>query len=284
MKKKLTIPVFVVQLLLVFWALIQLYPLFFMLSSSLKETGEIVAHPFALPTHFEFQNYVTAWLGNSGTATAAYNMKQFFFNSIEITAISLLLLSIVTMLAGYALARFKFPGYKFIYVFITCMTVIPVQALIVPIFLMVQSWGGLNKIVSMIPLMVAFNLPMSITIAKTNFEALPYAIEEAAYIDGCSKFKAFWNIALPMCRGTVATITIVNLTYTWSEYMYASVLLMLPKARTLPVAVSMFNTNMYNTTLGPLMAGLSIASIPLLIAYFVFQKQIVKGIAIGSIK
>ena len=282
MRKKFTVSNLIVQILLVIWAIIQLYPMLFMVFSSFKETGEIMMSPFALPSSLYVQNYIDAWRGNA--ATAEYSMRVFFGNSVLITVISMVVLVFVTLFAGYALARFKFPGYKFVYYMVTCFIAIPTQALIVPVFVMIQEWGGLNNPLSMIPLLVTFNLAFSIVIMKTNFESIPHEIEEAACIDGCSKFKTFWYVSMPMSRGSIATIVIVNLTALWSEFMYSSVILMLPESRTLPVAISMFNTNMYNNTLGPLMASLTIASIPLVLAYFVFQKQIVKGMAVGAIK
>ena len=282
MRKKFTISKLMVQLPLVIWAIIQLYPMLFMVFSSFKETGEIMTAPFALPSSLYVDNYVTAWKGSA--VTAEYNMRVFFGNSLYVAVISMVVLVFVTLFAGYALARFKFPGHKFVYYLVSCFIAIPTQALIVPVFVMIQEWGGLNNPLSMIPLLVTFNLAFSIVIMKTNFEAIPHEIEEAAYIDGCTKFKTFWHVSMPMSRGSIATIVIVNLTALWSEFMYSSVILMLPESRTLPVAISMFNTNMYNNTLGPLMASLTIASIPLVVAYFVFQKQIVKGMAVGAIK
>ncbi len=280
--KKFKISRVLVQFGLLFWTAVQLYPMIYMFICSFRDSGSILRDPFSLPDSFYLENYIDAWLGNS--MTVEYRLQHYFMNSLIITVISLVLLCLVSMLAGYSLCRFKFPGYRPIYIGIVCLLAIPAQALIVPIFVMMQRLGGLNNIMSMVPLLITFNLPMSIIIMKTNFEAIPIEIEEAACIDGCTKFRTFWHVSMPMSRGSIATVTIVNLTSVWSEYMYSSTILMLPESRTLPVAVALFNTNIYNNTLGPQMAALAISSLPLMLAYFVFQKQITKGMTLGAIK
>ncbi len=280
MERKFKPPHIFVEAMLVCWAIVQMYPLLYMFMTSLKTETQIQQDPFGLPDPVSFAGYTGAWEGKTNT----YSFETYFANSGIITVCTLILLCLVSLLAGYMLARHKFPGNKFIYLFIVCLIAVPIQALIVPIFVMFEDLHMLNKIWPMILLYTAFNLPFSIIIMKTNFEAIPKEIEEAALVDGCNTFRVFWHVGLPMSRGSIATIAIVNLTAVWSEFMYASTLLVTPESRTLPVAISMFNTSMYNSTVSTLMAGLSMASIPLLIAYFIFQKQIVKGMAVGAIK
>ncbi|MCE5187665.1 MAG: carbohydrate ABC transporter permease [Eubacteriales bacterium] len=280
MKEKLRISRVLIQLLLVIWSLVQLYPVIVMFMASLKTDSQITLDLFGLPKPIDLQNFPEVWFGKDIGLTLGTPV----LNSVVITALTLLLLCFGAALCGYALSRFRFPGNKVVYYLLVSLIAIPMQALILPIYLFAKDLGALNSIWFVIPMLAAFQIPFSVIIMKTNFESLPHVVEEAAYIDGCSKFKTFWHIVMPMSRGSIATIIIVNLVSIWGEFMFSSTILMLPNVRTLPTAVSLFTTNMYNSTLGPLFAGLSIASFPLIIVYFIFQKQIVKGMAVGSVK
>lgn len=278
--KRLKISRSIVYVLLAVWTVFQVYPLIYMFLSSMKTEQQIMFDPWGLPNPFTLNNFANVWGGSTGNV----NFSTFFFNSVIITVGTILLLDTVSLLCGYALARYDFPGRGAIYILMICLIAVPVHSLLIPVYLFMQSMGLLNNLFAMMLLYTTFNIPFSVIIMKSYFELVPREIEEAALVDGCKGLKVFWHIDVPMSVGTISTVTIVNLTSVWSEFMFASILLTQTKARTLPVAISMFNTAMYNSSVGTLMAGLALASVPLLVGYFIFQKQIVKGMAVGAIK
>ena len=270
----------VVYLLLVFWTVVQLYPLVYMFLSSLKTERQIMFDPWGLPHPISLTNFVDVWNGTTGDVT----FGRFFVNSIIVTSGTLLILNVTSLLCGYALAKYRFPGRNIVYMLMICFIAVPIHSLLIPVFLFLQSLDLLNSLVAMMLIYSAFNLPFSVIIMKSYYELIPHEIEEAAMVDGCEGLGVFLHVGVPMSRGVISTITIVNLTSVWSEFMFASILLTKTRARTLPVAISMFNSSMYNSSIGALMAGIALASIPLLVMYFMFQKQIVRGIAVGAIR
>lgn len=260
------------------WIVFQLFPMFYMVISSFKTDPEIMTTPFSLPRSLYIKNYIDVW-GSKETSLGVY-----FANSLFVTIGTLALLSCVSLLCGYAIARYQFPGHKIIFILMICFIAVPVHSLMVPVYTFMKDIKMTNNFYGVMLIYTAFNIPFSVIIMKSHFETIPSEIEEAARIDGCNEFRVFRHVGLPMAKGAIATITIINITSVWSELMFASVLLMDTKKRTLPIAISLFNTSVYNTSIGVLMAGLTIASLPLLIMYFLFQKQIVKGMAAGAIK
>lgn len=277
-KSKFKISRSIIYLLLWAWIICQIFPLLYMINSSLKTDAEIMSSPFSLPGGLFIQNYIDVW-GSKSTSLGVY-----FMNSVIVTGGTLILLSSVALLCGYSLARYKFPGYKAVYALMVCFIAVPVHSLMVPVYTFMKEIGMTNNFFGIMLVYTSFNIPFSVVLMKSHFEVVPKEIEEAARIDGCNEFQVFQNVGLPIAKGAIATVTIINITSVWSELMFSSILLMDTKMRTLPIAISLFNTSVYNTSLGVLMAGLTISSIPLLILYFIFQKQIVKGMAAGAVK
>lgn len=218
MEKKTPLRTLVV-ILLACWLLIQVYPLIFMVQSAFKTESEIVLSPMALPTKLRLDGFIQAWSGK----TEGIAFSHYFCNSLIVTVCAIALLCIAALLAGYALARLHFPGQGLIYMMVVCLIAVPTQALIIPLFDLYEKLHWTNSIWTMIPLYAAFSLPFSLFIMKTNIEAIPKEIEDAAQIDGCGPLKNFIYIITPMSRSSIATIAIVNLTGIWSELLYATV-------------------------------------------------------------
>jgi len=263
------------------WVILMLAPLLYMLLTSFKSDQEILNSPWTLPHKPDFGNYIGAWFGKGLTdITLGTN----FLNSIVITVSTLVFLTLLSTLAGYALGRHQFPGSKFLYIAIIGLIAVPVHGLLVPIWNFMDQMAMLNNRLAISLIYTAFSLPFSIVIMRSYFESIPTAMEEAARIDGCKEIGVFWHIGLPMAKGAVSTVIIINVVNIWSELLFATVLLTKPEVRTLPLAISLFSQNMYSTSFGMLFAGLTMATLPLLVMYFFFQKRIVKGMAMGALK
>lgn len=260
---------------LIAWTLIVTVPLVFMFVSSVKTHGEILQGPLSLPRGFHLENYRAALFESS--------IGSSFVNSVVVTAASLALVVMLSLMGGYALSRHAFPGNKLVLVGLIALLAMPVHALVVPVYYFMELIGLRNSLTGLSLLYTAFHLPISIIIMRAYFEGLPRAIEEAAMVDGCGKFRVFWHVAVPLARASVATVAIINVVGLWSEYLFASVLMTAPGTRTLPVDIALLGTGQ-GADLGLRFAGMSLATIPLLVAYLVFSERIMKGITAGAVK
>ena len=160
---------------------------------------------------------------------------------------------------------------------------IPIHATLIPVFHFLGSLGLRNNYFGLICVYTAFWLPFTITIMVAYFESFPRELEEAGRIDGCTDLGAFWHIVLPVSRGALASIAIINVVGIWSELLFAYVLMNKPEVRTLPVGIVSFR-GQYEVAWNMIFAGLSIATIPTLLFFLVFQRQITKGMTMGAIK
>lgn len=268
-----------ILVVLIGWAIIELFPIVFMFFNSVKTNAEIMRNPFGFPATPRFLNYVEAWQGGKlGVPIARY-----FLNSLFVTTGTLAMLMFTGSLAGYALARYKFPLAGLATASLVWALAIPIHATLIPVFHFLGSLGLRNNYFGLIGVYTAFWLPFTITIMVAYFESFPRALEEAARIDGCTDFGAFWRIVLPVSRGALASIAIINIVGIWSELLFAYVLMNKPEVRTLPVGIVSFR-GQYEVAWNLIFAGLSIASIPTLVFFLVFQRQITKGMTMGAIK
>jgi raffinose/stachyose/melibiose transport system permease protein len=260
------------------WLLAVIFPIIYMFMSSFKSDEEIVNDPWSFPDVLRFGNYIES-LG-SGSA----NLGIYFMNSVIVTAGTLILVIILSTLAGYALARYPFFGNNAIFKSMFILIAIPVHALLVPVFVMMENFDLVDSIWGLVLIYTTFQLPFSIIIMRSYFESVPKAIEESARMDGCNELRVFWLIAVPVAKGAIATLVIINMVTIWSELLFASVLLTSPDSRTLPVGIMNLAGGMYGTSQSLLFASLCIATLPMLVIYFIFQNQIQKGMTVGAVK
>jgi ABC-type glycerol-3-phosphate transport system permease component len=268
--------------LLCLWLVIQIYPIVFLFFTSLKHDPEILSAPFALPFPPAFDNYVTV-IGGDRTSQSIF---VYFANSVVVTVGTLLLLLAVSSTAGYALARGKFPGSAATQQLFLFALAVPVHVLLVPVYVFFGQLGLRNNLTGMIILYATIGLPFTTILMRSYFVSFPKELEEAARIDGCSRFGVFWRVVLPVSRGALASMAIINIGWVWSELFFGLVLLDKLSVRTLPLAVAAYKPSSMaqQTAIGQLFAIMSLTVIPLILIYFIFQKQIRKGMTAGAIK
>ncbi|MFA9455357.1 carbohydrate ABC transporter permease [Halalkalibacter sp. AB-rgal2] len=266
----------IINVLLIVAAISVAFPLIFMFMTSLKPHQEIILSPFSIPWDPHFENYVRAWIDTS--------LGRNFLNSIIVTVATLVLLLFIVLMGGYALSRYAFPGNKIVFISLVALIAIPVHSLLVPIYYFMDAMNLRNSLLGVILLYTAINIPFSMIIMRAFFDQMPRAIEEAAMIDGCNTWQVFQHVAIPMAKVPIATLAIINVINIWSEYLFASVLLVQSSSRTLPVAIAILQSGEQGTDTGILFAGLSIVTLPLLILYLFFSKQITQGVASGAVK
>lgn len=261
--------------LLCVFSMTTFYPLIWMAYTSLKTNAQISASTFALPTEFHFENYVNAW------ETA--RMSVYFMNSVFVTVASIVLTLLIGALAAFILAKFKFKFRGLIYSMFIVGMLIPMQSVLVPLFIQMRTLRLLDNPLSLILSYTAFGLPITIFILESFIKGFPNSIIEAGIIDGCTTKRIFMSLILPMCRPAIATVTILNFLNNWKEFSFALIFISSDDKKTLPLGLYNF-IGAYSSNYAELMAAMMIASIPLIILYLVLQEQIINGMTAGAVK
>ncbi len=258
------------------------FPMIWVAYSSLKADDAIFRDAIALPSvaALHTDNYVRAWSGA--------HFGGYFVNSVIVTATSVALIVALGAMAAYALARFSHPVGRLVFGLIVAGLTIPAQLSIVPLFFELRSLGLLNSRAGLILVYTANGLPFAIFILAGFFRALPRSLYEAAVVDGCGEFSAFWKVLLPLARPGLVTVAIFQFIGVWKEYFYAFMLVSgdaAGTARTVPLGLANLSIAAeYRTEYGMLFAGIILVILPILIVYVMLQKQIVSGIAAGALK
>ncbi|MFY0758777.1 carbohydrate ABC transporter permease [Metabacillus dongyingensis] len=272
-RKRLKQPIIYISLII--FSLINVYPIAWMVMNSFKSEKEFSLNPFFLPETWRWENYIEAW------QTA--KLGVYFFNSIFIAVLSVVLSVLIGALASYFLARFEFKMNKFAYVLFIFGLIIPIHATLVPMFILMQQLGLLNSRWTLLFPYIAFNLPITIFLLVSFMKAFPKEIEESAIMDGCGVFRIFWSIILPMSRPALATVTILNFINCWNEFSFALVLINDASLKTIPLGIANF-AGQYNTNYTGQMAGLTMVILPTIIFYMLMEKHLVKGMTAGAVK
>lgn len=261
-------------LLITIVAVLSLFPLYYLLVTSLKSPRQT----FEIPPRWIFrpilQNY-----------KEIFSQTRFFlylFNSIIVTGITLVISIIVGLMAGYGFARFKFRSNNSFRMLALIPQVLPPIMIMVPGYIVFTYMGLTGTRLSLILSYLTFVMPLCIWILTGFFEGIPPSIGESALIDGCPRFKALWLIEVPMVKPGIAAAAILSTMYAWNEFLYASVFAG-KYTKTLPVMITSFMTNKA-ILWGRIAAAGSMVLIPVLIFSIFFQKNLINGLTAGSVK
>lgn len=249
-------------------------PLLWMIATSLKEPSRIFTQ--FLPNPIRWENY-------SEVLGQVTFLKQ-YWNSIYIALIVTLLVLLFASMAGYAFARIKFLGSNIAFLLLLSVMMIPPEVTIIPLFLFMRDFDLINTHVPLI-LLPTFGASgaFGIFLMRQFFLAIPKELEEAAIMDGCSRFKVYWRIMLPLSVPALSTLTIFTFLTNWDEFLYPLIFINTRELMTLPVGLSLF-TDETGTAWHHLMSATTLATIPLLIIFFFAQKKFIEGMTAGSIK
>ncbi len=261
--------------LLIFFALIFVYPIFLMIVSAFKSTREIFADPFGLPAVWRIENFVAVW------SRARFNI--YFVNSIVVTLVSTISVLLLSSLAAFALSRYKFRLNNFLYIFFLAGIMIPIRLGILPLFVLMRKLNLLNTHWSLILTYVASGMPMSVFLLTGFFKTIPKDLEYSARIDGCSDLRIFYQIMLPLVRPGLATVAMVNSIPWWNDFFFPLLYIQVDRLKTIPLGMTLF-FGQYMTDWSLLFAGMVISSIPLLIMYLAMSKQFISGLTAGALK
>jgi N-acetylglucosamine transport system permease protein len=266
---------------LALWGLIILFPLAFAFLASFKNNTEIfIGNPFGLPASWDFGSFGRAW-------TEA-NIGTYFINSIIVVTASTFGTMLLGAMAAYVLARYSFFGNRAIYYYFVAGLAFPVYVVLTPLYLVVQNFGLLGTHLGLILVYIAYSLPFTVFFLAAFFKTLPNAVAEAAMIDGASHSKLFFRVMLPMAKPGLVSITIFNIIGQWNQYVLPVALLPGGEAQSkwlLTQGIASISTSAgYEADWAALFAALTIAIIPMIAVYAIFQRQIQSGLTAGAVK
>lgn len=254
---------------------IALFPIVWGIMSSLKSNAEILSNGVALPQNPSLIGYKNA--------LSISPILSYFGHSVIITVISTALNVLLLAMAAYVFARCRFRGRDVLYFILSLSMVIPMTALLHPVYKVVQSLGLYDTKAGLILVYTALNLPMSLLILRGTFLSIPKALEEAAYVDGAGFVRTFFQIMMPCAKGGLTSAAVLAFLQSWNEFTFALVLTSGQNARTLPLSLSYF-TAQFSFDYTAMFAAVTIAVIPSIVVFAIFQEQVVSSLTAGSVK
>ena len=255
------------------------FPIIWMVFSSLLTKNQIATGKIGLPKNFN--NYIDMWKN--------INFFHYFKNSIIVCSITTVIALTIAIFAGYALARFKFPGANLFGASVLATQMVPGIMFLLPLYLLyikIQEITGIRLINTYYGLIIvysAFFIPLSIWVIRGFFASIPKELEEAAVLDGCTKFQAFTKIILPISRVGIIATGIYIFLLAWDELIFAWVLTTSPDVATIPVGIRLYVGN-YQNRYDLLMSAGVVTTLPVMVIFFALQKQFIQGMTSGAVK
>ncbi|EAZ84423.1 carbohydrate ABC transporter permease [Lysinibacillus sp. FSL M8-0216] len=256
-------------------ATISLYPILLMILSSFKKSVDIYKDPLGFPSSFSLDTY--------RTLLSKIPFTTYFLNSLFVSVVSVVLIVVVCSLASFYIARFKFSwNHALFFIFLLGM-MIPIKLGIVPLFILMRDLGLINSLWSLILMNTATGIPLSILILTGFFKTMPSELEEAARMDGAGNLRVLWYVVLPLMRPALGTVVIINFIAAWNDFFFPLIFITEKMKRTIPVGMmSLFGE--HSADWGSLFAGLTLASLPMILLFFIASKQFMEGLTAGAIK
>ncbi|MDG4788456.1 carbohydrate ABC transporter permease [Micromonospora sp. WMMD1102] len=263
---------------LLIWALLTTLPLLWVVVSSFKSDGEILAEPWGLPGALRFENWARAW-------TEA-QIGRYFLNSGIVVAGSLTVTMVFGAAAAYVFARFEFRSRQFFYYLFVGGMMFPVFLALVPLFFVVRNVGLFNSWTGLILVYAAYSLPFTVFFLSAFFRTLPTSVAEAALIDGCGHFRLFFRVMLPMAKPGLVSVGIFNFLSQWNQFILPQVLMQGDESKWVLAQglAALAVSQGYQGDFSGLFAGLTLGMLPVLAVYVLFQRQIQSGLTAGQLK
>ena len=273
-KKKLSKPILYVILIIV--AVIQIFPLIWLLDFSLASSSEMFTNGLlVMPKKIQWGNYVKAFVDG--------NFLWYLKNSILINGLAVLLVIVVSIMSAFACRRMKWKLSTFVKTLLLMGLMIPIHATLLPNYKIYSRLGMTDTIWALLIPYVAFSLPQGLFLMTSFMESIPVELEEAAVMDGCGIYRILFQIITPMLKSSIATVAIMTFLNSWNEFMMASTYLSSDKWKTLPFSVLEF-TGEYSSNYAVQFAVMALTAAPAVIVYIILNKHITKGVAMGAVK
>lgn len=268
---------FFMNAVLILFYLSCIFPLVWMLYSSFKEKRAFNADIIGLPKKPSLVNYIRI-LGNSD-----YHLGDSMMSSLRTTVISIVLIVLFSFIVGYILARVQFKMNRALYVMFLMGMLIPIHSLLVPIYLVFKKCNLSDRWFTLLFPYVSFGLPMGIFLVEGYVKSIPVSMEEAAAIDGSSFSYTLFKVIFPICKPILVTVAIIQVFSCWNEFSFALVLIKKVSLQTVPLALTQFK-GQFASDYPKQMAAMLITMAPIVVLYFAFSKQIIKGMVSGAVK
>lgn len=272
--KKQTVTKILLNLFFILLALIIILPAVWLIMNSLKTNVELFKNSLTLPKKVMFENYVSAW--NKG-------LYKYFGNSIIVSSISLISILGFSSMLAYGITRFRTRYGKIIFFITLGGMALSEQVALVPLFKILQATHLYNTYWAVILPYIGFRIPFTVFLMRSYFLGIPKELEEAAVVDGYNSFQIFTKIIVPISKPIFASCAIVNLNFVWNEFLFANVFLESKAIMTIPIGLMTFKGDMRSDYV-VMLAGITIASLPMILLFLCMQKQFVRGLTAGAVK
>lgn len=253
-------------------AVIAAYPFVFMLQTAFKTAAEFLQDPLSLPIPLSL---------SSVSFVLETDFFTFFLNSVIVGFVSVGAATLIGAMASYPLALMKFRLNTPLYIMFIAGLMIPVHAIIIPVFVLTQELNLYDTLYALIGPYIGFSLPITVLIMTEYFRGIPSEILEAASVDGAGHIRRFWTIMLPLSAPALSTVAIYNLIFIWNEFIFALTLTISSDKATLPVGLRQL-FGQYAVNVPAVMMALTAASLPVLIFYLFAQERVIQGMTAGA--
>lgn len=268
---------YIIRIILIILVVFNIYPIVFTFITSFRTSDEFYSNIWALPGKIFFGNYVNAFFQG--------HIGDYFFNSVAIAVISLLLVTVFGAFAAYALARLKVPFVEAIVALLVIVQILPTESIIMPLYIFMSKLKLMDMVYLPISLAyIGWLLPGTIVILKNFFQTIPTELLESARIDGSSELNTMFRIIMPLTKGALATCTVLNFCFVWGELMWAQITT-LTSDKGIPLTVGLLNfQGQYTTNWGLMTAAICMILIPLFVTFIFTQKYFVEGLTASAVK
>ncbi|HWO76469.1 MAG TPA: carbohydrate ABC transporter permease [Bacillus sp. (in: firmicutes)] len=259
---------------LLIFAIVILYPLFWMVISSFKSYQEIYNNVWALPSEWKFENYSLAW---------EKGISSYFFNSVYVTGLTIILTVLIGSMSAFVLSRYRNRWIDAGLLFTIGGLMMNPQVALIPLFEILTVTNLIDTHWALILTYVPYRLPLTIILIRAFFLTVPKELSESALMDGCTEFGIYWRIYLPLSVPILFTSVILTAYFAWNEFLFATVFINSSELKTIPSGLMVFRDAL-RTDWGVLLSGMVIATVPMIILLIFLQKYLVRGLAEGSVK
>ena len=264
----------IVHILMALYIVVILFPLLWMVLSGFKSDADIFSSPWSLPESWKISNNIYVW--------TTYIQKS-VLNSLFFTVVGTFFVVLISGMAAYAIIRFRFKHKYLVFMFVLSGMMLAPQCSLIPIYKMLSTIGLYNTRIGMLIPYIAYRVPFSFFLMWSFMLNLPVEVEEAAIIDGCSIRQVFFNIVLKMSKPVIATTAVMSARYIWNDFAFALVFSEGRELQTVPLAIFAIRATS-QTQWGVLIAGLTLAALPMVVVYICLQQYFVDGMNSGAVK
>ena len=256
---------------------VEIYPLFWMLTASFKQSWEWSEKPaFALNSGFYFQNYADAWTRG--------HMATYFGNSLITTLVALVFIVIFSTTVGFAVTKMEWKFRNFVAKYFLMGIMVPVATALIPLFQIYGKLGLLNTRLCLILTYISFGLSLSVFLTQGYLRSFPDEIMEAAVMDGCGIYRMMWSVVVPLMKNSIVTVLVLQFFFKWNDLLFSMTFISSSTLKTVQTGLLYFSDEFGSKNWGAIFASVSMSVLPVLVLYMLLNKKIMEGMVAGAVK